>query len=330
MTVQTQTSTVSLAVARKRALSLSLLGKHSPSLLHDLPAEIIIHILELALQNDHPKDLALISQIIQHFVNIIIYRTIVIDTPHTTTLLYRTASFRHSSHLLTHVKRLAITWEPEYFTSSAEQQLRQIIAHCPSLRTIAVPSPCQINISPSVILPKHDGPSDLTIQSFDDFSGSDPLSSDLPLLPTYFSTSLTHLRICEPGNTWQSPLSMITSLNGAPSLTHLQLARRTDSNEDNDVIFTEEIAHLLATRKNLKVVIVSIFGGLMRASSEAIRESSIWMLVSKLRDADSRVIVVEGELGKWREDWKDVKGFRCGGHPASFWDRVEQELDAQG
>ncbi|KAF5354889.1 hypothetical protein D9756_005464 [Leucocoprinus leucothites] len=298
-----------------------------PALLHDLPAEIIIHILELALLNSRPKDLAPISPIVRHFVNIIIYRTVVLDNPLTTTLFYRTSSCRHSSHLLAHVRRLAITWEPEYFTPSTEQQLRQIIARCPSLRKVAVPSSCQINISPSDFLPLHDGPSDLTIQSFDDLPASVPLSSDaLPFLPAYFSTSLTHLRICEPSNTWQSPLSIITSLHDAPSLTHLQLARRADSNEDNDVVFVEDIAYLLATRKNLKMVVVSIFGGLMRTSSEVLRESSIWMLVSQLQEVDARVVILEGELGKWREEWKDVKGIRCGGFPSNFWRAVEQDF----
>lgn len=316
--------TLSIVTTRRRALSLSLLGKQSTSLLHDLPAEIIIHILELALCNNRASDLALISHIIRHFVNIIIYRTVVLDTPHTITLFHRTATCPRASYLLTHVKRLAITWEPEYFTSSAERQLREIVAQCPALRSFAVPCCRQISISPSGALP-HDGPSDLTIQSFEDISGPHPISSELPLLPAYFSTSLTHLRICEPSNTWQSPLSMIAAFHDTPNLTHLHLARRADSNEDNDVIFAEDIAYLLSTRKNLKMVVISIFGGPTRLSQVALRESSIWMLASKLREVDSRVVIIEGEVGKWREAWKDTKEFRRGGHPIDFWDMIQQQ-----
>lgn len=323
MSTHIQTLTLSTVATRKRALSLSLVGKQTPSLLHDLPAEIIMHILELALLHDRPRDLASISQIIRHFVNTIIYRAVVLDSPHAISLFHRTASSPRSSHLLAHVKRLAITWEPEYFSPSTEQQLRGIVARCPSLRAVAVPSCCQINISPSGTI-HHDGPSELTIQSFEDFANSDPLSA-LPLLPVYFSTSLTHLRICEPSNTWQSPLSIVAAFHDAPNLTHLQLARRADSNEDNDVVFAEDIAYLLATRKNLKMVVVSIFGGLMRASPVALHESSIWMLVSKLQEVDPRVVVIEGEMGKWREEWKDVKGLRCGGRLVDFWDMARRQ-----
>ncbi|KAJ3570296.1 hypothetical protein NP233_g4506 [Leucocoprinus birnbaumii] len=329
---QTSTVTVSLSRTRRRALSLSLLGGQSSALLHDLPAEITIHILEFALLYGRPRDLALISQIIRQLVNIIIYRTVILDNAHTIALFHRTASSRHSSHLLTHVRRLAVTWEPEYFMPNTDQQLRHIVAHCPSLRKVALPSSCQIDISPFDFLSLNDGPSDLTIQSFDDLSGFDPLSSDNTpvLLPAYFSTSLTHLRICEPGNTWQSPSTIIASLHDAPNLTHLQLARRTDSNEDNDVVFADDIAHLLATRKHLKMVVISIFGGLMRTSSEAIQESNIWMLALKLQELDPRVVVIEGELGTWREEWKDVKGIRCGGSPMNFWRMVELDLESDG
>ncbi|KAF9451524.1 hypothetical protein P691DRAFT_807635 [Macrolepiota fuliginosa MF-IS2] len=320
--MSTNSQILTLSLARKRALSLSLVGKQASSLLHDLPAEIIIHILELALLHDRPRDLASISQIIRHFINIIIYRTVVLDTSHTITLFHRTASSPRSSHLLEHVRRLAITWEPEYFNATTEKQLRGIVAQCPSLRAVAVPSCYQVNISPSGAL-LHDGPTDLTVQSFEDLN-PDPLSSAVFLLPIYFSTSLTHLRICEPADKWQSPLSIIAALHGAPNLTHLELARRTDSNEDNDAIFVEDLAYLLTTRKELRMVVVSIFGGSMRTSLDALRESSIWMLVSKLQEVDSRVVITQGEPGSWREEWKDVKGFRCGRRPANFWDTVQE------
>jgi hypothetical protein len=314
MVTSTRTSTLSVTRTRRRTLSLSLLGTQSFSLLHNLPSEIIIQIIECALRSERPSDLALISRIIRHFVNIIIYRTVALDTPRTITLFHRTAVSPHSSFLLAHVKRLAITWGHEYFTPSTAQQLQQIIPKCPGLRSLAVPSIQQVNISPSAAS-SHDSPSDLTIQSFEDISDSSPL-------PTYFSAALTHLRICEPGYTWQSPLSVIAAFNGAPNLTHLQLARRADSNEDNDIIFADEIGELLSSRKNLKKVVVNIFEGLSRLTPIALRESSIWVLVSRLQELDSRVVVVEGEFGKWSEGWKDTKNLRCGGHPVDFWETV--------
>jgi len=73
------------------------------------------------------------------------------------------------------------------------------------------------------------------------------------------------------------------------------------------------------------MVVVSIFGGSMRTSPEALRESSIWMLVSGLQEVDSRVVITQGEPGSWREEWKDVKGFWCGRRPANFWDTVQEQ-----
>ncbi|KAF7782706.1 hypothetical protein Agabi119p4_2082 [Agaricus bisporus var. burnettii] len=318
MVTSTHTATSSVTTTRRRTLSLSVLGKQSLSPLHNLPSEIIIHIIECALRNDRPSDLALISRIIRHFVNIIIYRTVALDTAHTITLFHRTAVSPHSSSLLTHVKRLAITWGHEYLTPSIEQQLQRIISRCSGLRSLVAPSLEQVNISPAASF--HDGPFDLTIRSFEDTSDTFPLDSKSQLSHAY--SSLTHLRICEPGDTWQSPLSIIAAFHGAPNLTHLQLARRADSNEDNDIIFADDIAQLLSSRKSLKKVVITIFEGPSRLPPIALHESSVWMLVSKLQEFDSRVVVMEGELGKWSEGWKDTKEFRCGGHPVEFWDMV--------
>lgn len=323
---QVSTKSISFSGTRKRPLPLPLIGKRSSALLHDLPAEIIILILEFGLLNDRPRDLALTSQLIRHFVNVIVYRTVVLDTPQTTTLFHRTASCKRSSYLLAHVKSLVVTVKPEYLISGTGQQLTQIVAHCPSLSQVAITSSCQINIFPSGFFSSYDGPSDLTIQSFDSLLGSDSFSSE-DLLPAYFSTSLTHLRICEPGHRWQTPLSMITSLHGVPNLTHLQLARRADSNKDNDTIFTEQVAHLLATRKKLKMVVISIFGGSTRVSSKALQESNIWMMVLRLEALDPRIVVLKGELGKWRKECKDAREFRCGGCPSDFWRMVNKEAE---
>ncbi|XP_006461263.1 hypothetical protein AGABI2DRAFT_192792 [Agaricus bisporus var. bisporus H97] len=307
-------------MARRRAPSSVLVKQLSP--LHDLPSEIIIHIIECALCNDRPSDLALISPIIRHFVNTTIYRTVALGTSHIVTLLHRTAVSPRSSFLLTHVKRLAITCGHGYIAScDTEQRFRQIISKCPGLRSLAIPSLRQVNISPSVIS-SSDGPSDLTIRTFEDISDTFPLNSKPQSPHALFSSSLTHLRICEPGDTWQSPLSIIAAFHGAPNLTHLQLARRADSNKNNDIIFVDHIAQLLSSRKSLKKVVITIFGGPSRLTPYVSRESGIWMLVSKLQEFDSRVVVVEGELGKWSEGWKDTKRFRCGGHPINFWNMV--------
>ena len=324
--MQVSTTCVSFLRTRRHTLTSPLLGKWSSALLDNLPAEIIILILELALSNNRPQDLALTSQLIRHFVNMIVYRTVVLDTLHTITLFHRTASCKRSLHLLAHVKSLVVTVKPEHFTSSTGQQLGHIIARCPSLYQVAIASSCQIKISPSILLPCFDGPSDLTIRSFDSPIGSEPLSSE-DLLPAYFSNSLTHLRICEPSDRWQSPLSIIASLRGVPNLTHLQLARRVGSNIDNDVIFTEEVAYLLATRKKLKMVVISIFGGSIKMSSEALRKSNIWVMVSRLEVLDPRIVILEGELGKWRREWKDMRDFRCGARLSDFWRMANQKVE---
>jgi hypothetical protein len=320
MAASTPTPTLSVTAIRTPTSS-SGFGMKSLSLLHDLPSEIIIHILECALRNDKPSDLALISRIIRHFVTVIIYRTVVLDTSPTITLFHRTAISPRSSPLLTHVKKLAITCGHESSTSpDTEHQIRRIISQCPAVHSLVVRSLWQIDIPPSVVPSRrHDGPSDLTIQSLEGILST---NSERPHFPAWFSASLTHLRICEPGNTWQSPLSAIAALNGAPNLTHLQLARRADSNKDNDVTFADEIAQLLSRRKSLKKVVVSVFEGPWKLTPVALRESRIWVLVSRLQEFDSRLVVVEGESGKWSEGWKDTKKFRCGGYSTEFWRTV--------
>jgi len=97
------------------------------------------------------------------------------------------------------------------------------------------------------------------------------------------------------------------------------------SNKDNDIIFTQEVAHLLATRKKLKMVVISIFGTTM--SSEALRKSNIWMMVSRLEALDPRIVVLKGELGKWKKEWKDVREFRCGVRLSDFWRMANKEVE---
>jgi len=99
------------------------------------------------------------------------------------------------------------------------------------------------------------------------------------------------------------------------------------SNIDNDVIFTEEVAYLLATRKKLKMVVISIFGGSIKMSSEALRKSNIWVMVSRLEVLDPRIVILEGELGKWRREWKDMRDFRCGARLSDFWRMANQKVE---
>jgi hypothetical protein len=295
------------------------LGKQSPAYLHGLPAEILFNILELALLSEKPSTLALISRVIQQFVNAILYRTVILDNPKIIALLHRTASSPSSSHLLTHVKKLAITWDPDHVPFVIERQLGQIVVACTSLRLIAAPSFYPIkSLPPAPLL--HDGSTEVILRTFESLD-----EIHLPFTPAALTTSLTHLRICEPSNSWHSPLSILSAFRGAPKLTHLQLARRADSNEDNDIIFAEEIQHILSTHKDLKTVAVTIFGGPQRISPFPVQESNVWVLISRVCEVDSRVILLEGQIGEWRDEWKDARRLRCGGLPTDFWMSVQRK-----
>ncbi|TFK44909.1 hypothetical protein BDQ12DRAFT_41811 [Crucibulum laeve] len=316
------TLTLTANVATRRNRSLSLIAMRSPALF-TLPAELIINILELALTDTRPRYLAFISKLIHHFVNAILYRTVVLDSATTIGLFHRTVTSKSLAPC--HVRRLVILGTSESILSSKICQLHEIVAACPNLRTLDAPSLLYTTKTPVI---KHfitaNGPMELTLQTFED---PDNTPHAFSLLHMQGFASVTHLRICEPSDTWSSPLSIVATFRYLPSLTHLQLSRRTNSNEDNDAIFTKEVHHLLETRRALKMLVISVFNSQTWLSSATVVESNIWTLVSPIRASDRRLVLLEGEYDAWKEEWGASRRSYGGAVPTDFWKAVQRQVD---
>ncbi|KAJ7246244.1 hypothetical protein C8J57DRAFT_1361126, partial [Mycena rebaudengoi] len=201
----------------------------------DIPAEIGLEILELALLDTPSTVLAPVSKDFDALVSSIIYRTIVLD-------------FRSKSpEFLDRIKILLVT--SLRYATETPKQLQEIVAACRGLRTLAVPRPAVLASSLDRVF--YMRPSDLILQSFDTVTPFewDPLLGQSTSPAAYLSDTLTHLRICEPGMVWHSPLS---------TLEFFALALRVNSIRNDDA-FVDEIKTLLTRRPSLVMLVVSFF-----------------------------------------------------------------------
>ncbi|KAJ7935104.1 hypothetical protein B0H13DRAFT_1949694 [Mycena leptocephala] len=222
---------------RARALSLALIAASKTAPLLDIPTELGLEILELGLTHTTFSTLAAVSKAFSALIAI-------------------------PDFLDTHIKTLAVTIEPWRFTPAARRELESIIAACTGIRAVSVTRPGILAQSLSHLRPHYTFPSEVTIQAFDAITPFEWEHSDgatPPCPAAHLSSSLTHLRISEPGDTWHSPLSILAFFGSTPHLTHLSLARRMDANTDNDQVFVDEVSVLLASRANLRMLVVRIF-----------------------------------------------------------------------
>ncbi|KAJ7246245.1 hypothetical protein C8J57DRAFT_1190593 [Mycena rebaudengoi] len=304
--------------SRTRTLSFTLVASRTAPIL-EIPTELGFEILELALRNTPFHTLAAVSAAFSALISTIIYRTVVLDSETTLSLFSRTVQSKSPDFLHSHVKTLVITLEPARFTAATRIELERIIASCTGVRTLALPRP-GILAAALAHHPLHLSlPFEVIIQSFDEakpFEWGCVLPKPASEYPAaHLSSSITHLRVCEPGDVWYSPLSILQFFGGAYHLTHLALVRRMNSNTDNDAIFVEEVCSLLVSRPNLKMIVVSIFPEQWpRYFDEMIpaTSSSIWQTLSFVAEADPRVVLVEGVKG-WTET---IPWARC----PNFWE----------
>lgn len=275
----------------------------------NLPVELLFSILELASLHCRPSVLAVVCKAIHPIINAILYHTVVLESATDIALFHRTVHLKPRIFFANHVRRLVVTC----LRNSPEYQILDILAACAALRVLVLPS----SRHPFTISPRnHDGGlSELTLQSLDidDICGHDlPLTTNLD--------SLTHIRFCEPSNVWCSPLSMLASFGPLPHLSHLQLSRCANANQDNDYLFLEDIRIILRSYADLKLLVVSIFDNRSWMSSvESVAESNFLNLMRELRDEDSRVVVLVGGYGDWKKGWEVTKTSRCGQQPPNFW-----------
>ncbi|KAK7057579.1 hypothetical protein R3P38DRAFT_2841834 [Favolaschia claudopus] len=282
---------------RARALSLALVAASRTAPLLDIPTELGLEILELALTHTPFTILFAVSKSFSALISTILYRHIVLDSLQTLSLFSRTAKSKSPEFLDAHIKTLTVEIEPWRFNAAARIELERVVAACTGLRALAVSRPGVLCHSLSYPTLPRALPSEVTIQSFD--ASAAPSASSHA---AHLSASITHLRISEPGDTWHSPLSILAFFGSTPHLTHLALARRMDANIDNDQVFANELRYLLANRRNLKMIVVRVFpahwpqycddsypGAAGTVSAES---SSIWAALATVAEFDKRLILV--------------------------------------
>lgn len=322
---------------RARALSLTLVAASRSAPLLDIPIELGLEILGLGLTHTPFSTLASVSKAFCALVSTILYRDVIIDSVESMSLFFRTTKSKSPEFLNTHVKTLAITIEPWRFTSATTRiELEGIVAACTGLRALSVTRPGILGKP----LSHHNGalhrvlPSEVTIQSFDAAppfewvrSATETTVPAPPGTAAHLSASITHLRISEPGDTWHSPLSILAFFGSTPHLTHFALARRMDANTDNDQVFVDEVATLLASRRNLKMIVVRIFPAHWHHDAGSADSSSIWSALASVAEADKRLVLVSAGF-----TWAHVPMPRVGtpGEFSDFWQRARKDWEARG
>lgn len=312
----------------RRLRALSLVAARTPPLLN-LPNELVIEILELSLRQSRPSSLAIISKAISTFIETILYRTVVLHSKDAVALFHRTAQTKSKTFLATYVKKLVVTWNimPHSLTSD---QLWEIMAACVGLRSLILPSGYHpLSVASILRSPDRDGLCELTLQAYDeeDELGRCTSMHYLPFESTTAATneaSLTHLRICEPSVGWSSPSCILESFGPLPHITHLQLSRRINANEENDLIFMEDVRDILHCRTGLKVLIVTIFKYQSWGDWDVVEDSSIWQMMRSIAEQDPRLLLIQGSYGEWMDPYLGSKHFAPFDASSNFWAAAEQ------
>jgi hypothetical protein len=158
------------------------------------------------------------------------------------------------------------------------------------------------------------------------------------------SSSLTRVRLCEPGDMWVSPMDLINYIFPNPScalkhsLEYLQLSRRVNANGSNDEIFVDEILEILSGElgRTMKKVVVSLFDahagpfssladnedegdGTQEISYE---DTYIEQLLKSAQAVDKRIEIRAGRYwGDWAKEWYGNEAMLRGVGSLDFWKR---------
>ncbi|KAF8653289.1 hypothetical protein AX16_003991 [Volvariella volvacea WC 439] len=336
MTMSTTTNVLTSHSRRPRSLSLALIAS-SNSPLATLPIEVVLRIFELALLTVKPSNLAILSRFIQPVVNAILYRSVVLQNEKELSLFHRTITTRKSAYLAQYVKALAVTWTPPFHHPGQPNLVSEIALACTRARVLALPNLVKATLVPGSAssfglvsnftrTQEHGELIHLTIErmtSDPDIIRSLYRNPTSPIPPTDYSkfALITHLRICEPSEGWCSPIRILESFGPLPHLTHLQLARRADANEANDEIFMQEVKAILATRQQLKMLVVSVFAPGWRDRT-AVFTSNMWSMLQDVANEDARVYQHIGSWEEWKSDWKSLSVLDP--IPIGFWESVKE------
>ncbi|KAK0494841.1 hypothetical protein EDD18DRAFT_1076649 [Armillaria luteobubalina] len=272
---------------RLRSFSLSLVARHSSPLLA-LPAELIIDIITLALIDSKVNALATICKDITCLFNTILYRAISLSSTRHVSLLCQASQSNPS--LVAHIRHFTVSGNA-VLDAKGWGRVWEIISRAKGLLSLSLKEGYQPLSLASILADlSRDSLSAVTIQRFDAPSASAGPACVAPI---------THLRICEPSDQWHSPSEILSSFGTLPALTHLQLCRRINGNEENDTTFVEEVVSILRDRSRLRMLVVTVFPQ-MWAGEEGVDGSGVWRLLKEV--ADERLVVKKGGYGLWLKD----------------------------
>lgn len=296
--------------ARARFRSISLKVSNSPFYL--LPTEIFFLILEYAIFQCKPRDLALVSKAFCRVLDVILYRTVVLDSIETLQLFHRTTQCKKTTFFTKHLLEIVVT----SYNVTSHPYLSDVMAACSGLRSLVLPSSewPQNFLADDPAFNQSFG--SFALRSFDHSNVTNRPSTRLG------SPNLTHLRICEPVDGWCSPSAMVEAFGPLPHLSHLQVARRANANQANDEKFALSISDLLASRPTLKMLVVSIFPETFSASSSIdapVQGSEIWHRMRQLCCSDQRLVLVPGCYEEWKDGWGENRAIRSGWRPVDYW-----------
>lgn len=317
--------TVTLTHTRPRRLSLSLLAAHIPPPLLDLPAELILDILELSLKNNKASTLAVVCKTICNFVDAILYRKVVLDSKETINLFHRSTLSKPHSFFATHVKNLILTFNASP-DSTQFRYVLDITSTCSGLRSLVLPSGYKKGSIESIIRSvRSDSLAEIHIHSHEGLRNLYNDIPDAPLRGLNYTLPVTHLRISEPGDGFVSPRSFMSAIGPLPRLSHLQLSRRINSNEDNDQVFVDDINFILRSRPALQMLVVSVFPLTWAPLTMSdVFESTIWSMMVEISSRDPRLVVRQGEYKEWKVEWNGVRRANLG-EVSHFWPSSKYE-----
>ncbi|KAJ3872542.1 hypothetical protein F5051DRAFT_153257 [Lentinula edodes] len=299
------TLTKTLTTSRTRSYSLSLVSA-KPSPLLNLPAELVLDILESVLSGIRPSALSTISKVISRFVDIILYRTVVLHSKESLILFHRTTLSRSPAFFASHVKKMVVSYKPQNAVNYHRAQ--RAIAVCGGVRSLVLSMWFGADCLASVMEGRTDGGvSEIILQSPDGIEAPVHCPQKDLQLPDTLSDSISHLRICEPGEGWTSPEDTLLPFGSLRNLTHLQLSRRTNSNTDNDLKFQIQVRNILQTHPTLCALAVVIYPQMWAPDDEDVCESDIWDMMREVVAQDVRLILVQGKNDDWGKQWRNSR-----------------------
>ncbi|KAG6850851.1 hypothetical protein H0H93_007469 [Arthromyces matolae] len=280
-------------------------------------AQLLLSILEYAILECQPRNLALVSKVFCSVVDVIIYRTIVLTCEETLRLFHRTTQNKTSTFFAEQVYNITVT----DYKVTKHPHFPAVLAICSGIRTLTVPA-WQEHLLPRTAAEKTPVTINSSSSDVAQCHARDGDAHRLMQLPSVSFMHITHLRFCEPGDMWCSPCAMIRAFGPLPHLSHLQLARRANANQANDKMFTKNISDLLSSRPRMKMLVVSIFPEAFSCSNEAVQESNVWQCIQELSFAEQRLVLIPDscdECAKLRKGWNDIAAIRSAWQPADFW-----------